>query len=262
MQYRRYPMKDPRTIARDIPGISDVISPQLTSSMVAHINKRKKSCVAVDSIPLEIVNRSALNRAMLFEVAFARGQQVLDGRENADWDHCLTVATARQRRHFDANPPEYLSDVDKSIADWVGRNLAFMLYEIQTANRRAKLVHSPRIPGYQWIPSSEGDFSVGTTLIEVKCTSRSFGSADYRQVLMYWLLSYASSIEHESNEWTTCILLNPRLNNVVEFSFDEIIGFVAAGRSKIEVLELFSFVVGDYGLKVISDGLPGDYSTN
>ncbi|MDD9999767.1 MAG: hypothetical protein OXQ89_18665 [Rhodospirillaceae bacterium] len=245
--------KDPRTVARNIPGIFDVIFPQFTPGIVIYLNKRIKSSVGIDSTTLEMVNRSVLNRAMLFEVAFARGEQLLSGKASAEWDECLQVATQRQRLHFDASPPESLTDADMAIADFVGHNLAHMLGEIQTENGTAELVHSPRIPGYQWIQSSEGDFSIGTTLIEVKCTSKKFGSADYRQVLMYWLLSYASSIENRYSEWTNCILINPRLNHIVKFSFDEIINFISAGRSKVEVLELFSFVVGDYGLKLMSD---------
>lgn len=77
--------------------------------------------------------------------------------------------------------------------------------------------------------------------------------ADYRQILMYWLLSYASSIERDSSEWTSCILLNPRLNYMLDVSFDEIIKLVAGGRSKIQLLELFSSIVGDYGLRAAWD---------
>ena len=70
---------------------------------------------------------------------------------------------------------------------------------------------------------------------------------------MYWLLSYAASIERDSIEWEKCILLNPRLNHMVEMSFNEIISLSEAGRSKVEIIEIFSFVVGEYGLKRLSD---------
>ena len=101
--------------------------------------------------------------------------------------------------------------------------------------------------------STEGNFSVGAKLIEVKCTNRKFGVADYRQILMYWLLGYAASVEHDVREWSSAILLNPRLNHMMEFTFDEFIGLMAAGRSKVELLEMFSFVVGEYGLKAVNN---------
>jgi hypothetical protein len=90
-----------------------------------------------------------------------------------------------------------------------------------------------------------GDFSVGTNLIEVKCTNKRFLSADYRQMLMYWLLSYCSAIERNTVEWSHGILINPRLNLLFRFSFDDVIEIVAAGKSKPELAELFSAILGD-----------------
>ena len=40
---------------------------------------------------------------------------------------------------------------------------------------------------------------------------------------------------------------------MAELTFDGLIGLVAVGRSKVEVLEMFSFVVGEYGLKAIDN---------
>ena len=253
MSYRRSPIRDPRTVARDIPGISDLLFPQLTPGLVAHLNKRARSCAGVEAVPYELVKASSLRRAMLFEVAFVRGQHILNGRAESDWDECLKIATIRQQRHFDASLPESLQEVDIAVADWVGHNMAKMLKEVLISGPGQELIHSPPIVGYMWIASSEGDFSLGKHLIEIKCTNNNFGSADFRQVLMYWLLSYAASIERDSNEWEKCILLNPRLNHMVEVSFDEIIELSAAGRSKVEIIEIFSFVVGEYGLKRLSD---------
>ena len=253
MRRSRRPARDPRTVARDIPGFSEVLFPQLTPGVVVHLNKRIRSFTSVKAVPDEMIDASNLDKAMLFEMAFARGQQILTGGTSLDWQGCLDVAIVKQSKHFDVRIPESLSDVDIEVADLVGRNLAHMIAELRTRNLHLDLQDGPRVAGYQWISSSEGDFSIGRKLIEVKCTNRRFGAADYRQVLMYWLLSYAASIERGSSEWSHCILLNPRLNHVVEIPFDEIIGFAAAGRSKIELLELFAVVVGDYGLRASSD---------
>ena len=227
--------------------------PQLTSGLVAYLNKRICSCSNVESVPIGLVEASTLNRAMLFEVAFARGQQISNGGTVPDWDNCLEVATSRQRRHFDARLPGSLQEADITVAEWVGHNLAHMLNQIQASNSDCALIHSPPIRGYQWIASSEGDFSIGTKLIEVKCTNKNFGAADFRQVVMYWLLSYAATVENDASEWSSCMLLNPRLNHILEFTFDEIIGYIAAGRSKVELVKMFSFVVGEYGLREMGD---------
>ena len=253
MAYSHLPMRNPRAVARDIPGISDSLFPRLTAGIVAGLNSKLRPCEGVESVPIEMLYSSTIERAMLFEIAVARGEQILNGRDNPDWDDCLKIATTRQRRYFDANIPESMADSDTAVAERVANNLAVILRDLWNKRSGTELIHSPAVAGYQWISSSEGDFSIGPELIEVKCTHRKFGVADYRQVLMYWLLSYASSIEHDSLEWTDCIFVNPRLNLVLELPFGEIIRLVAGGRSKVEVLELFSSIVGDYVLKEISE---------
>ena len=253
MTYDRLPANDPRTVARDIPGISDLMFPQLTAGLVAYLNKSIDSCSGVEPIPSELIELSKLKHSMLFEVAYARGEQLLRGATGADWHECLAVATRRQRRHFDADIPISLVDSDKSIAEKVGRNLASILMQLEPRYPTSKMVEAPKIAGYQWIETGEGDFSVGTTLVEVKCTNKNFGAGDYRQVLMYWLLSYASAVEHGSTEWTKCVLLNPRLNKFIEFFFSDLVHITGAGRSKVEILELFSSIVGKDTLRKASE---------
>lgn len=253
MAYSRRPMKDPRTVAREIPGIFDVIFPQLTSGVVAYFNKHTVAFPDLNALPDDYVQSSTLEKSMLFEIAFARGEQIINGLENTNWDDCLRIATRRQRHYFDAQLPDELLPVDIKAAEWVAGNLATILLHLQSNDLEYTLIHSPEVPGYQWIMSGKGDFSLGSTLIEVKCTSRNFGSADYRQVLMYWLLSYASAIEHDTLEWSKVILLNPRRNYIVELLFDEIIEITSAGKSKIEILELFSSMVGDFALRTLPE---------
>lgn len=252
MQFNRLPAKDPRTVARDIPGIFDAIFPQLIPGIVAHFNRKAISFADCEALPDELVKASDLNRAMLFEVAFARGEQLIAGIEKPEWDNCLKTAVERQRRHFDAKLPNALIETDKIVANWVAKNLVSMLNHIQTAAKDHLIVRSPKIPGYQWIASGRGDFSFGSKIIEVKCTSKHFSAADYRQIVMYWLLSYASSIESGIPEWTHGILINPRLNRVLEFSFNDIVTIIGAGRSKVELLELFSSMIGEYTLRLLA----------
>lgn len=251
MAFDRLPFRDPRTVARDIPGIFDVLFPQLIPGIVAHFNRKAISSADCRVIPDNFVMASNLARAMLFEVAFARGEQLIAGIEEADWDSCLRIAVERQQCYFDAKLPETLTTSDKTVADWVARNLATMLSQIQATEKDHQLVRSPKIPGYQWIASGCGDFSIGTKIIEVKCTNKRFSASDFRQVMMYWLLSYASSIDKGTPEWTSVILINPRLNYVLELSFDEIVTVIGAGRSKIQLLELFSSMVGEYTLRML-----------
>ena len=88
-----------------------------------------------------------------------------------------------------------------------------------------------------------GDFALGEDIIEVKCTNKHFSSADYRQVVMYWLLSYAAAVERGGREWVGGILVNPRLNLIVKFKFDDLIEIIGASRSKVELVEIFSSII-------------------
>ena len=246
MSTPRAPLNDPRTVARDIPGVLDALFPHLIPGVVAHFNRRRRAATDCAPIAPEVIAASPLQHAMLFELAVAAAEQILTtGRP--DWNTCLTLAIERQRRHFDAKVPAALSESDKSAAFAVAQNLVTMLNQLQTEAGGVPLIHSPDIPGYQWIASGVGDFSLGAWLIEVKCTNKPFSSSDYRQIVMYWLLAFAASIESGTKEWRQGILLNPRLNYVVQLPFDEIIDVFGAGRSKIELLEIFSSMVGDRG---------------
>jgi hypothetical protein len=184
---------------------------------------------------------------MLFEAAVAGAEQLIDGRPVVDWDLCLSTAVARQREHFDAQLPLALSSIDKQVSLLVAKNLVVILDYIRASCGGQTLVRAPSIPGFQWVASGVGDFSVGRSLIEVKCTNKRFVSSDYRQILMYWLLSYCGALEAGAPEWLEGILVNPRLNLLVRFSFSDIVPIVGAGKSKVELVESFSTMLGVRG---------------
>ena len=240
--------RDPRTVARDIPSIIDALFPQLASGVIMHLNNSSRNVLLCEAVSEELIQSSKLQHAMLFELAFAVGEQSLAGEDDIDWDSALASAVRRQRRHFDAKLPETLESVDKEIASQVGENLSLMVEDVAAAH---SIEASPAIPGYQWISSGNGDFAAGPKLIEVKCTGKRFGASDYRQILIYWLLSYAASLEGKGEEWTFGVLLNPRRNELVEVRFDDLIETVGAGRSKVDVLELFSWLVGDHSARAV-----------
>ncbi|MDR5875890.1 hypothetical protein [Vreelandella gomseomensis] len=195
------------------------------------------------------MRKASINAAMLFEVAYVRTEQILMGNSDENWDLYLKAALNRQERYFDAELPESFTEHDLGVARAASNNLVFALDKFKEWSGFSVEL-SPTIPGYQWIAEGQGDFSLGATLIEVKCTSKNFGSADYRQLLIYWLLSFAAAIEGKSKEWKSFVLLNPRSNKYIELEFDELISFSAAGRSKIEILELFNSIVSDQSNKV------------
>ncbi len=252
MRFHRLPVKDPRTVARDIPGICDLLFPELVPAIIAHLNRGASAIPACTAITLSQINNSSISAAMLFEVAYVKAEGILKG-SNLDWENCIKIAVDRQSRYFDTNTPEYLNEIDISIANQTAENLVKALNHIRHNNIQTRdklkndtLIISPIIQGYHWISQGVGDFAFDKCLIEVKCTGKNFSSTDYRQLLMYWLLSYSAAIENKGVEWEKGILLNPRQNRYVEFKFSEIVNISSGGRSKVEVLELFSSIINDW----------------
>lgn len=232
---------DPRTVARDIPGIFDEVFPQLTPGIVAHFN----SCAdkfQVQVLPPSLLSHSKLQRAMLFELGYTIGERLLTGVE-IDWAECFEITLVRQRAFFDAKLPDRLDTGDQVLAEIIGRNLTTILNTI-SHERALPLVLYPSIPGLEWISSGYGDFAIDHTLIEVKCTAKRFSSADYRQVAIYWLLSYAAAIEGRGEEWQDFVLLNPRSGEKVAMRFDAFLSIISSGRTKVDILQLFQSVVG------------------
>jgi hypothetical protein len=243
MALRRLPLRDPRTVARDIPGVLDVLFPRLTGGLVASLNRKMFSFAEIAPVPDELIERSHLQKAMLFELAMARVEIMLDGHREPNWDDCLRLSADRQRRHYDAKIPVRLEQCDLDVAFHAANNLIAMLASVQGQYPGMQLQRSPVIPGLGWIASGVGDFSLGSILIEVKHTYRNFASGDFRQVLMYWLLKYAASIEKHDPVWSDCLLLNPRRNSGVLVNFDYLLRSASASASRVELFELLRSIV-------------------
>lgn len=202
----------------------------------------------------EVVNSSTLNKAMLFELSVARAEQLMFKEQpSARWSGSLDKALKRQRVYFDAQLSRDLQPEDKYAADEIAKNLQVILRDLESERRESELVRSPKIPGFQWIATSNGDFALGSTIIEVKCSRNSFSGADYRQVLIYWLLSYLSALESDVDEYREVVLANPRRNEIVQLTVDEIIQLVASGRSKLEIAQLFIALVSEYSMRMANE---------
>lgn len=232
---------DPRTVARDIPGIFDEVFPQLTPGIVMHFNLQAET-MPVRVLPKALLEASKLQRAMLFELAYSVAENILTG-EPIDWTACCKATLERQRAYFGAKLPEQFDAADKDVAELVGGNLAESLQRMSNSHN-LPLVMRPSIPGLEWISSGKGDFALGECLIEVKCTAKRFSSSDYRQVAIYWLLSYAAAIEGRGTEWKEFVLFNPRSGDMIRFAFDKFISVISSGRTKIDILQLFQSLVG------------------
>lgn len=247
MRFLRLPLKDPRTVARDIPGISESLFPGLVPGLVAYLNRTKKELDCINAIPKSAVNRVNLNAAMLYEIAYVRAEKTMQNIEINE-DDCIKTAIRRQSRYFDAVTPKVVTVDDHEVINLASLNLVKGLTELAGGN---KIEIAPKIPGMEWIASSEGDFAFSNTLVEVKCTAKNFSANDYRQILFYWLLQNAYVLNSESATWTKGVLFNPRLNNTVSFEFNSLLKLVSGGRDLIETIELLQSIISSGRSKVI-----------
>ncbi len=244
MPFSRLPARDPRTVARDIPGVLDVLFPRLTGGLVNTLNATMFSFPGISPIPTDVINASRLQNAMLFELSMARAESELRGGPVASWGECLLIASQKQQRHFDARIPNSLEPSDIIVADHAARNLVAMLNSVKSQRSYATLEHAPLIPGLGWVASGSGDFAIGSMLIEVKHTERNFGAGDFRQVLMYWLLRYARTVENDGDIWSEILLLNPRRNAALLINYDELLRSASASSNRVELVELLRSAVG------------------
>ncbi len=181
---------------------------------------------------------------MLFEISVARAEDDIFEGGSASWEDCLTLASFRQRRHFDARIPVLLEPEDIAIAGRAAGNLVSMLKAVAAQRPGAALERAPLIPGLGWVASGNGDFAIGGTLIEVKHTGRNFGASDFRQVLMYWLLKYARAVEGDGQIWSEVLLLNPRRNASLLLNYDHVLRSASASANRVELVELLRSAVG------------------
>jgi len=234
---------DPRTVARDIPGLLDIVFPRLSGGLVSSLNRKMFQFNSATAVDESLVAQSTQKKSMLFEIAVAYAEQIVSGDEDPDLSRSVSLATQRQQRHFDARPPQPLTEIDRSIVQRVSSNLVNMLNDFAVQQSADVIVVRPRIPGFGWIGTGLGDFAVEETLIEVKNTDRNFIANDYRQILMYWILSYSKGLEAGTNVWSKYLLLNSRLNRAVFGSFDALIEAASGGLSRIEVYEYLRTIV-------------------
>jgi hypothetical protein len=239
----RAPIRDPRTVARDIPGVLDIVFPRLSGGLVSALNRKMFKFNSATALNEDLIAQTEQQKSMLFEIAVAYAERIILDDERPDLALCVSAAFERQQRHFDARPPRPLADVDIEVIEWVATNLVNMLLDFAAQQSTAEIEVRPQIPGFGWIGTGVGDFAVDDILVEVKNTDRNFVANDYRQILMYWVLSYAKGLEAGTRVWSRFLLMNSRLNRSVFGSFDDLIEAASGGLSRIEVYEYLRTIV-------------------
>ena len=152
---------------------------------------------------------------------------------------------AFMRRHIGPNPVPTLCDAPNLEPFGSCRvcSVEVALQEDGPAKVMASC-HSPVGKGMYITTNSARMERLRKRLIEVTCTASRFSSSDYRQLAIYWLLSYAAAIEGRGTEWKEFVLFNPRSGARVRFDFDQFLSVISSGRTKVDILLLFQSLVG------------------
>jgi hypothetical protein len=217
----------------------DSVFPRLSGAMVGALNRKTFRFNCVQSVDEGLIQKSSLHNSILFEASSILVEGKVEGGEWGESATAIIAAADRLSAYFNAKPVPPFEDHDIQIVNTVAENLFGMLGNY-AAQMGVNVINSrPRFRGFGWIASGVGDFAVGRTVIEVKNTAKPFSADDYRQLLVYWLLDYAASIEKGGPNYETYLLVNPRRNIAVQGSFSSLLDQAAGEKGKLEVYETF-----------------------
>ena len=214
--------------------------PLLTPACVAVINRQYGDYLqGYRPVDLELSLRTAGLDApdLLAEVAFEvfrhgytsgrSFRDVVEDRVSLGGAWLSATETISLHRRVAATDPPAVGSTSHRYLLAVGRRYAGLLELLGDA----ALEFSPAVPGCGILRACEGDIAAGSSLIEVKTVDRKFSSKDLRQVVVYLALRYLSGLP----EWDEAILFNPRRSFFVRFRPDELIPYVAGGKTLIRV---------------------------
>lgn len=233
--------RDPRNLAREVPGILGLIFPRLNNIIVKNLNKKTIKINNLECLE-SLTKISDMSHAMLFEISMCYAVDILDSGNNANFNKSVERAISKQRKYYDAQIPNNITDNDIKIIKLSASNLLKMIKYIKKENENCDLKSNPIIPGFGWINNAKGDFYNENILVEVKHTNSNFRAKDYRQVLMYYLLKYSNAIKKNENIWKECILINPRKNLYLSINFSELI-YLLSGSDELEAYNLFRVII-------------------
>lgn len=101
--------------------------------------------------------------------------------------------------------------------------------------------HRPRLRGLGALTDCYADMAFGTTLVEVKSGERNLRSIDFRQIIIYYVLSSM----REEGSYNYCYIVNPRQGYRIFFNFDSLIAAVSA-KPPVEFVAGFSDYLVDW----------------
>jgi hypothetical protein len=159
--------------------------------------------------PPESVERRDIVAEFAFRLAFLGHKRGLDSASLSGEEPLIIAAEGQAleliQRYEGGRPPEILPMTEVERCE--GLRLCQRYQALYTAFPLRSEVHwCPTFRGAGFLNSSEGDIGIGSTLIEVKTTTRKPGGRDIRQLIVYVALDASAG----RKRWSQIGIFNPR----------------------------------------------------
>lgn len=230
-----------RQVAEGFHAVWSEILPLLTPTFVrlfngtyaSQIHRRRKN--PIRPLPLR---KGVRHNDIVSEVAFSivclaasHSLSIQEGLGSAD---LRSKAQERTRSELSSIYKNNQKPFELSASEWREVGEICRRYELFFGSRLIQLSSidfEPRIHGVGFIHDCRADFSVGSTLFEVKTIDRGIQSRDIRQLILYLALQAATG----DRRWSSAVFFNPRRGLVYQFQVERFMQEISGGRSSAEV---------------------------
>lgn len=186
-------------------------------------------------LPVKTARRAALMSETAFEF-FVRELQRMPIKDGPVLNAVAARLSLHSEGRLDINPE--LDEEERQEVEALAARLAIFF-----EGARKPTTLKPLFPGCGFVDASEGDVLSGSTLFEIKSVSRAFRGIDFRQLLVYAALNYASS-RYSIDSVGLC---NPRLGTAAVVSLSEL-AFEVSGMSDSTLLGEILYAISSGGI--------------
>ncbi len=248
---------DLREFSRNFGGLLNEIFPLMNSGFINGFNEKYEIGLNfLDDISVSLMQETNIMEAFLFEfcLVFCEARisdNTLDLRRKFSSLWAQTIL--KQKKYYDCHIKKSSAlssselDAIVNVAHKILNNFLIMkekLTRLQTENN-LDIVISPVIPGFGTLDPSYADYSIGETLIEVKCTKSKFSTADYNQVFIYWLLStmWNVLVDNKALLYKNFSLVNLRRGELIYINGFDFAYIVSGGKNFQSIIQMFSNIL-------------------
>ncbi|WP_155633275.1 hypothetical protein [Burkholderia stagnalis] len=237
-----------RVFAKSFNSFWQELIPLLTPRFVGLFNEayRKdlvdKSGDLLRSIPIEAGTRAdmvaefAFWSARLLHGSGLAAESLLDQHEIVQKASRMAFEVVQKYEGVKPDVLEPLSPSELRQGVALTRNYASLYRACLPGN---PIEFSPRFQGCGFLNAAQGDLGIGTTLVEIKTTTRKVSGKDLRQLITYLALDAGAGRQR----WSHVAVFNPRRGTFHCAEVDALLLRISGGKPRVDVLgEIVEFV--------------------